>query len=58
MSKISKLLEEFDEVAQLGVLNDVSMEIKKNEQDDIDITCFKIPIDYKKKPKNIVVLFE
>ena len=58
MSKISKLLEEFDEAEQLGVLNDVSMEIKKDEQDNIDITCFKIPIDYKKKPKNIVVLFE
>ena len=58
MSKISKLLEEFEEAAQLGVLNDVSMEIKKDEQNDIDITCFKIPIEYKKKPKNIVVLFE
>jgi len=59
MSKIGRLLEEFGEVAGLGNLNDdASMEIKKDKEDDTDITCFKIPIDYKKKPKNIFVLFE
>jgi len=52
-------VEEFGEVAGLGNLNDdASMEIKKDKEDDTDITCFKIPIDYKKKPKNIFVLFE
>jgi len=55
MSKIGRLLEEFGEVAGLGNLNDdASMEIKKDKEDDTDITCFKIPIDYKKKPNSLV----
>ncbi|MBQ4647432.1 MAG: hypothetical protein IJB79_08805 [Candidatus Gastranaerophilales bacterium] len=45
MSKIARLLEEFEEVTGLGNLNDdVSMEIKKDKENDIDINCFTMQI--------------